>query len=391
MSISDPGRSGTLDELLSRHGDSVARALGVCYPAAVREIPLLTSRILVGAGALGWPVPAGETRASGLRRAFILTDRNCLKYARRVEEDLNTAGVSTIVSALPAGELQKTLATAGKLHRQLARSGMDRTSVLMAVGGGVITDLGGFVASTYMRGIQVCLFPTTLLGQVDAAIGGKTGVNLPQGKNLVGTFYQPRLVLCDPSVLKTLPPREYVSGFGEVVKYGMIRDASLFEYLEHNVAGIRGRDTDVLDEIVHRCAAIKADVVAKDERESGERAILNYGHTIGHALEAAGNYRTLHHGEAVSIGMEAEAILSMELGIAPLEVLASQNHLLKLCGLPTRVKAMAQKKVLSALKLDKKNVSGRTRFVLPESVGKVRWGVEVPPDLIIAALRTVTA
>lgn len=357
----------------------------------MREIPLLSSRIVVGPGALGWNPSADGVLGSGLQRAFVLTDRNCLKYARRVEQGLKSAGVETQISALPAGELQKSLAVASKLHQQLARFGMDRKSVVFAVGGGVITDLGGFVASTYMRGIRVCLYPTTLLGQVDAAIGGKTGVNLPQGKNLVGTFYQPSLVGCDPSVLKTLPDREYVSGLGEVVKYGMIRDASLFEYIDRNLAGIRARDAGVLDEIVHRCAAIKADVVTKDEKESGERAILNYGHTIGHALEAAGNFKTLHHGEAVSIGMEAEAILSMELGIAPLEVLAAQNRVLKLCGLPTRVKKMPEKKVLAALRLDKKNVSGKTRFVLPEAVGKVRWGVEVPSDLIAAALRTVTS
>ncbi len=352
----------------------------------MREIPLLSSLIRVGPGALeGTPAPAG------LKRAFVLTDRNCLRYARRVEQGLKAAGVETEISALPAGELQKSLSTAGKLHQQLARAGMDRKSMLFAVGGGVITDLGGFVASTYMRGIPVGLFPTTLLGQVDAAIGGKTGVNLPQGKNLVGTFYQPALVCCDSAVLKTLPDREYVSGLGEVVKYGMIRDAALFEVIEKNVEGIRRREPDVLDEIIYRCAAIKADVVTKDEKESGERAILNYGHTIGHALEAAGGYKTLYHGEAVSIGMEAEAILSMELGIAPLEVLAAQNRLLKLCGLPTRVKKMPEKKVLAALKLDKKNVSGKTRFVLPEAIGKVRWGVEVPSDMIAAALRTVTA
>jgi len=330
----------------------------------------------------------GALSATG---ACVLTDQNCQKYARPVENGLRAAGTPIHRIVLPPGEVQKSLATAGRIHQQMAKAGLDRKSALYAVGGGVITDLGGFVASTYMRGIRVHLFPTTLLGQVDAAIGGKTAVNLPQGKNLVGTFYQPASVFCDPSVLKTLPPREYVSGLGEVVKYGIIRDAELFATIEKNIEGIRSRDPGVLDEIVYRCVAIKADVVTKDEKESGERAILNYGHTIGHALEAAGGYKLLQHGEAVSIGMEAEAILSMELGIAPLELLAAQNRLLKLCGLPTRVKKMPEKKVLAALKLDKKNVSGRTRFVLPEAIGKVRWGVEVPPDLIAAALRTITA
>ena len=353
----------------------------------MREIPLLTSKILVGPGLL-CHLQQGLVQGT---RAFLLTDRNCLRYARSVEAFLVQAGMDVTVLALPAGEAQKTLATAGRIYDRMARAGMDRKSILVAVGGGVITDVGGFVASTYMRGIPSILVPTTLLGQVDAAIGGKTGVNLSHGKNLVGTFSQPSLVLCDPEALKTLPRREYVSGLGEVVKYGMIRDAALFEVLEKNIEGIRARDAAVLDEVVYRCAVIKADVVSRDERESGGRAILNYGHTIGHALEAAGNYRALHHGEAVSIGMEAEAVIAMKLGIAPLEVLAAQNRLLKLCGLPTRARKLPQKKVLAALKLDKKNVAGKTRFVLPEAVGKVRWGVEVPPDLVLSALRTVTA
>jgi 3-dehydroquinate synthase len=357
----------------------------------VREIPLLASRLFVGPGTLSWKGAVGEAVGPGLTGALVLTDRNCRKYAKALADGLKEAGVPVHLSALPPGEIQKTLATAGRIHQQMARAGLDRKSAVFAVGGGVISDLAGFVASTYMRGVRAFLFPTTLLGQVDAAIGGKTGVNLPQGKNLVGTFYQPSAVFCDPAALRTLPEREYVSGLGEVVKYGVIRDAALFDFIGSHIEGIRGRDPGVLDEIVYRCVAIKADVVTRDEKESGERAILNYGHTIGHALEAAGGYKLLQHGEAVSIGMEAEAILSMELGIAPLELLAAQNKLLKLCGLPTRVKKMPEKKVLAALKLDKKNVSGRTRFVLPEEIGKVRWGVEVPPNLIAAALRTVTA
>ena len=359
----------------------------MCYPLGVREIPLLTSRILVGSGLL-CHLEAGAIQGT---RALVLTDRNCLRYARSVAALFEQTGTAAEVVALPAGESQKTLATAAKIYDRMAKAGMDRKSILAAVGGGVITDVGGFVASTYMRGIPSLLVPTTLLGQVDAAIGGKTGVNLSHGKNLVGTFSQPRLVLCDPESLKTLPAREYVSGLGEVVKYGMIRDAVLFEFVEKNIEGLRNRDPGILEEVVYRCAAIKADVVTRDERESGERAILNYGHTIGHALEAAGNYRLLHHGEAVSIGMEAEAVVSMELGIAPIEVLAAQNRLLKLCGLPTRIKKLPQKKVMASLRLDKKNVAGKTRFVLPEAVGRVRWGVEVPPDLVLSALRTVTA
>jgi len=357
----------------------------------VREIPLLSSRLYVGPGARA---EVGRTLRALLpdaRRVFLLTDKNCERYGRDVQGALRQSGFEVEGSSLPPGETQKKLATAGRLHELLARKKFDRKSVLVAVGGGVITDLGGFVASTYMRGIALAMVSTTLLGQVDAAIGGKTAVNLPQGKNLVGTFYQPRAVFLDPTVLTTLPPREFVSGLGEVAKYVVIRDAELGALIEREIEAIRRREAPVLDEIVYRCAAIKADVVSKDEKESGLRAILNYGHTIGHALEAAGGYKTLFHGEAISIGMEAEAILAMELGIAPLEVLAAQNRLLRLCGLPTRVKRMARQKVLAAMKLDKKGVDGRLRFVLPEAIGRVRWPVEVPAPLIATALRTITA
>ncbi len=353
----------------------------------MREIPLLGSRIYVGRDLAG-RVP---DFASHRGKAFVLTDRHCRPLARPVEAELARAGASVAVCEIPPGEPEKKLSTAARLYGRLARCGMDRGSLFVAVGGGVVTDLGGFVASTWMRGVPLVLVSTTLLGQVDAAIGGKTAVNLPDGKNLVGTFYQPRAVLCDPAALRTLPPREFTSGLGEVVKYGMIRDGALLETLEKNIAAIRARDPDALEEIVWRCASIKAQVVTEDEKESGLRAILNYGHTVGHALEAAGGYRALSHGEAVSIGMEAEAVIAMELGLAPIEVLAAQNRVLKLCGLPTRVKRLPRKKVLAAMKLDKKGVDGKARFVLPEAVGRVRHGVEVPPDLVLSALRTVTA
>ncbi|HEX7899233.1 MAG TPA: 3-dehydroquinate synthase [Planctomycetota bacterium] len=356
----------------------------------MREISLLTSKIFVGANILPAAGRIIRDLSPKARRAFLVTDRNCLRYARSIARGLEASEIETEVHSVPPGESKKTLATAASLYDALARFGADRRTPLVAVGGGVITDLGGFVAATYMRGIPAFLAPTTLLGQVDAAIGGKTGVNLPQGKNLVGTFTQPRGVFLDPLALATLPAREYVAGLGEVVKYGMIRDAELFGAIERGIDGVRARDPEALEEIVHRCAAIKADVVGQDERESGLRAILNYGHTIGHALEAAGEYRLLHHGEAVSIGMEAEAFIGVELGLAGIDVLAAQNRLLKLCGLPTRVRKLPRRKLMAALKLDKKNESGRARFVLPEAVGRVRFGVEVAPELIESALRTIT-
>ncbi len=357
----------------------------------MKEIRLLGSRIIVRSGLLSDRGALAAALGEIPTKAVLLTDRNCRRYARPLEEALSDAGAEVEICVIPPGERQKSLVTAARLFDRMADIGMDRGSIVVAVGGGVVTDLGGFVASTYMRGVGWVAAPTTLLGQVDAALGGKTAVNLPQGKNLVGTFHQPRAVLCDPLALRTLPPREFVGGLAEVVKYGMIRDAELFGSLEREMAGILKRAPRILEEVVHRCASIKAAIVEEDERETGLRAILNYGHTFGHALEAAGAFRRLHHGEAVSVGMEAEAILAMEMGLAPLETLAAQNRLLKLCGLPTRMKGLQRRKVLSAMSLDKKSVGGRPRFVLPEAVGRVRHGVEVPPNLITAALRTVTA
>jgi 3-dehydroquinate synthase len=356
----------------------------------MRRIPLLSSVIDVGCGLLkdaGARIRELEPRA---KKAFLLTDRNCARYARTVRSGLQAAGMEVEILAIAPGESQKKPASAARIYDRLARAGIERQSAFVAVGGGVVTDLGAFAASTWMRGIPLFLVPTTLLAQVDAAIGGKTGVNLPQGKNLVGTFYQPLGVFCDPEVFRTLPAREYVGGLGEVVKYGVIRDAELFPFLEKNIEAIRERKPDTLEEIVFRCASIKADVVSKDEKESGLRAILNYGHTIGHGLEAAGGYRKLHHGEAVSVGMEAAAVIAMDMGLTPLETLAAQNRLLKLCGLPTRVKGLPPRKVLEAMRLDKKNSDGRFRFVLPEAVGRVRFGVEVPAELVVSGLRAVS-
>jgi 3-dehydroquinate synthase len=356
----------------------------------MHEISLLSSKILVAPGLVDEAGRSIRELAPRASKAFVLTDRRCAAYAKRVAKGMEAAGLPSTTTVLPPGESQKRLATAARLYDALARAGADRRTPLVAVGGGVITDLGGFVAATFMRGLPAFLLPTTLLGQVDAAIGGKTGINLPQGKNLVGTFTQPAAVFLDPEALATLPERDYVSGLGEVVKYGMIRDAALFARLERDIDAVRRRDPALLAEVVRRCAEIKADVVGRDEREGGLRAILNYGHTIGHALEAAGGYRVLQHGEAVAVGMEGEAYIALELGMVDVAVLAAQNRLLKLCGLPTRARRLPRTRVLSALRLDKKSEGGRPRFVLPEAVGRVRHGIEVAPELVLSALRAVT-
>lgn len=357
----------------------------------MREIALFSTKILVQPGLIAGAAETIRSLTSSAHKALLLCDRNTRRYARPVAEGLKRAGIDVDLCLLPPGETQKKPATAARLYDRMARFRMERKSILVAVGGGVVTDLGGFVASTYMRGIPLFLVPTTLLGQVDAAIGGKTGVNLAHGKNLIGTFYQPKAVLLDPAALATLPDREFTGGLGEVIKYGMIQDAGLLDYIERNLEAMRKRDPAVLEEIVFRCATIKAAVVGQDEKEYGLRAILNYGHTVGHALETAGGYVKLHHGEAISIGMEAEAFMAMELGLTNVETLAAQNRILKACGLPTRGKGLPQKRVLQAMQLDKKGHHGRPRFVLPEAVGRVRFEVEVPDEIVVKALRTVTA
>jgi len=271
----------------------------------------------------------------------------------------------------------------------MLRTGVDRSSIFITVGGGVTSDIGGFVASTYMRGITLFHVPTTLLGQVDASIGGKTAVNLPQGKNLVGTFYQPLAVFTDVTNLSTLPQNEFVGGLAEVVKCAMIRDPDLFRYLEDHVAAILRQESKILEEIVYRAASIKAAVVNIDEKETGLRAILNYGHTIGHALEAAGGYRKLHHGEAVAIGMEAEAYIALEMKILSEETPVAQRRLLHAIGLPTQVSNITRRSIQDALAFDKKSKDGRPKFVLPEAIGKVRYGVDVTPALVAAAIKSV--
>jgi len=242
----------------------------------------------------------------------------------------------------------------------------------VALGGGVIGDLAGFVASTYLRGVRFIQIPTTLVAQVDASIGGKTGVNHPRGKNLIGTFYQPKLVFIDVATLKTLPKRELIGGMAEVVKYGVIGDSELFGYLEKSVDELLGYQLDVFEHIVAQSVRIKADVVSKDEREAGLRRILNYGHTLGHAIETVTGYRRFHHGEAIAIGMEFSARLAVRMGICDQGLVERQSRLLKQFGLPTKLPArLDQRRLLATMALDKKVKGGQLHFVLPERLGSV--------------------
>ncbi len=268
------------------------------------------------------------------------------------------------------GEPAKRLKTVEKLATRMVASGADRRSVVLALGGGVVGDVAGFLASIFMRGIPVVQVPTTLVAQVDSAIGGKTGVNLSAGKNMIGTFHQPSAVLSDPDVLATLPEREYRSGLFEAMKYGVIRSAEIFDFMESQRDGLLRRDGELLERLIVDCVKVKADVVSADEREGGERRILNFGHTIGHALEAATKYKHFLHGEAVGWGMVAAAAVGREVGITDAATAARITSLVMAYGPSPRVETSGQH-VLRLIQADKKTIGGIPHFVLARSMGKV--------------------
>jgi 3-dehydroquinate synthase len=322
-------------------------------------------------------------------RCAIITDGNAGKlYAKTVFYSLVRRGFSPILITVPAGETAKSLRTVENCYNQLAAHRLERKSFIVALGGGVVGDLAGFVAATYLRGIPFVQVPTTLLAQVDSSVGGKTGVNLRAGKNLVGSFYQPRLVLCDLDTLKTLSEREFRAGLAEVIKYGIIFDARLFELIERKLPEILKRSQKVLALIVARCCEIKAEVVGADETENGLRAILNFGHTIGHAIENSFGYGEFLHGEAISIGQVAEAKLSGKiLGLRKSDGERIEN-LFRSAGLPTRIQlnGTQRKKFFDAMRLDKKASDGQVKFVLARRIGKVEFGQRVSAEAIEPAL-----
>ena len=321
---------------------------------------------------------------SGSRSALVVTDVNVLEtHAGQVVRSLREAGWRCEVEALPAGETTKSLEQANRLYDRLIDLQADRHTLVVAVGGGVIGDLAGFVAATYARGIPFVQIPTTLLSQVDSSVGGKVGVNHPRAKNMIGAFYQPLGVLIDTSLLETLPDREYRAGLAEVVKYGVILDASFFEYLETHVPELNRRIPEVLRHVVARSCRLKADVVEHDEFErTGLRAVLNYGHTFAHAFEALCGYGELLHGEAVAIGMVYASRLADRLGRIPVELTTRQEQLLRRLSLPVRLphpKALPIDSLLGRMQLDKKTVGGQLRFVLPSRLGHVELVDGVPP------------
>jgi 3-dehydroquinate synthase len=329
----------------------------------------------------------------GKRCAIISDAKVAPLFGRKVKESLARAGFEPEMVVVPAGETSKSVKWVEKCYDPLAAHRLERKSFVVALGGGVVGDLAGFVAATYLRGIPFVQVPTTLLAQVDSSVGGKVGVNLKAGKNLVGAFHQPRLVLCDLDTLRTLPMREFRAGLAEVIKYGIIYDARLFARLERDLQKLLRRDPKVLSGVVARCCEIKAEVVAQDETESGLRAILNFGHTIGHALEAISHYGKYLHGEAISIGQIAAAKLSAEiLGLSGKDVERIRN-LLDRAGLPTNL-ALNQgqrKKLFAAMKLDKKVSAGEIKFVLARRIGEVEFGQKVPSRLLEQVLNSSNA
>lgn len=309
-------------------------------------------------------------------------------YGGMVSDSLKKAGLDAPVILIPDGEEYKEFLWAYYIYGELLKQRLDRASALIALGGGVIGDITGFVASTYMRGISFVQVPTTLLAQVDSSVGGKTGVNHPLGKNMIGTFYQPKLVWADASTLKTLLKREFLSGIAEVIKYGVILDEAFFRFLEDNREKVLNLDRHALEHIIKRSCEIKAEVVSRDEREGGLRAILNYGHTIGHALETVTGYTTYLHGEAVAIGMYREARLSSLLGIMDAKEAERVRSLITAYGLPSEMPSDVNAEgILSSMRLDKKAVAGELKFILPEKIGSVRIKGVADTDRIIEALR----
>ncbi len=313
-----------------------------------------------------------QQTAPHTRCALLADDAVMDLWGRRAANALGENGFDDVVLAtLDQGEANKTLDTVRHLYDVLLNHRMERKSPVIALGGGVTGDTVGFVAASYLRGVPFIQCPTTLLAMVDASVGGKVGVNVPQGKNLIGAFHQPAAVVIDPFVLQTLPPRELRCGLAECVKHGVIRDADLFHWIGTHVAKIQALDPAVMTELIHRNVAIKAKVVMADEKESGERAHLNFGHTFAHAIEATAGYGTFHHGEAVSLGMVAATHLAASVGLCEPTLATQIGDLCIALGLPVRGKLPPIDTLMDAMLLDKKVASNRIRFVLPERMGTV--------------------
>lgn len=356
-------------------------------------------RVWVELGSRSYPIYIGEGLLPRLgelvrlhcpaQRCLVIADQTVASlYGRPALAALQEAGLKAHLVTFPAGEESKSLAAAAQLYEAALDYGLARDEAIMALGGGVTGDLAGYVAATYLRGVAYLQVPTTFLAQVDSSVGGKVGVNHPRGKNLIGSFYQPGLVVCAVDLLAGLPTREIRNGLAEVIKYGVISDPALFSLLEEHLPALLALERDLLSEVVARSCAIKARVVRWDEREEGERAYLNFGHTLGHALEAVSGYALLRHGEAVAAGMAGAAWLAWRMGLGSEEVYQRLLALLGRAGLPASVPGLDPREVEERLHLDKKVRAGRVRFVLPRRLGEVVVEA-VPEELVREAVELV--
>jgi 3-dehydroquinate synthase len=319
--------------------------------------------------------------------AYVVADASVLSlYGDLVMTSLQMAGFGAQSFAVPCGEKSKTLDTVSHIYDWLVDCRAERNDLIVAVGGGVIGDMAGFVAATFLRGLCLVQVPTSLIAMTDASVGGKTGVNHPKAKNVVGAFHQPRLVLADVKTLTTLPERELTSGWAEVIKHGLVLDPELSAFLEKNANRLVELEPEVTTEAVRRSVAIKTRIVSEDVKEQGRRILLNYGHTIGHGLEAATEYGGFLHGEAVSVGMAGAAMVSHEMGLLSMEVVKKHRGILKMFGLPVSCSDVKMKDVLRAMELDKKVKNRSVRWVLLEDIGRPVIRQDVPRQLVIKVL-----
>jgi 3-dehydroquinate synthase len=345
--------------------------------------------ILIGPGLLGQEAAFSRGFVKGTA-VIVTSDRIAPFYLKSVGETFKRAGARVIEIIVPDGEQAKNWETLNTVHDALLANRCDRKSTIVALGGGVIGDLAGFAAATYQRGVPFIQVPTTLLAMVDSSVGGKTAINHPRGKNMIGAFYQPQLVLADTSTLSTLPEREFKSGLGEVIKYGFIYDYAFLEWLEANMDALLARDAAALAHAIRRSCEIKAEIVAQDERETGIRAWLNLGHTFGHAIEAGLGYGEWLHGEAVAAGMVTAAELSRLLGDLSTADVARVRHLIKRAGLPTVSPDLGQARYFELMRIDKKAEGGSIRYVLLKRLGEA-YVAPVPDEQVAPALAAAFA
>jgi len=345
--------------------------------------------IHIGSGLLG-RVDLLRPHLAAKRVAIVSNTTVAPIYLDRVAGPLDAAGVRVTKVLVPDGESHKDWATLNLVFDGLLRTRCDRQTTVIALGGGVIGDLAGFAAATFMRGMPFIQMPTTLLAQVDSSVGGKTGINHPLGKNMIGAFHQPQLVLADVTTLDTLPPRELAAGLAEVIKHGLILDAAFFDWLEANMERLVARDPEALTHAIRRSVEIKAEIVARDERETGDRALLNFGHTFGHAIEAGLGFGTWLHGEAIGAGMVMAADLSRRLGHLRERDVDRVKSLVARAGLPIVAPALGPDRYLDLMSFDKKAQGGRVRFILLKRLGNAYVRAEAPADPLTETLAACT-